>query len=61
VNEEVLAIARNKSLPPSRVQFLRADAYTPQNFPEFDARMQASGVVMPRRVSRFLAALRQFA
>lgn len=29
VNEEVLAIARAKSFPPGRVQFMRADCYAP--------------------------------
>jgi demethylmenaquinone methyltransferase/2-methoxy-6-polyprenyl-1,4-benzoquinol methylase len=60
VNEEVLAIARTKGLPPSRVQFLRADAYTPQNIPgEFDAAYAGFwwSHIAKTRLADFLAAL----
>ncbi len=59
VNEEVLAIARAKSYPPGRVEFLRADCYAP---PDLGRRHDAlfagfwwSHVPLPR-LDGFLAA-----
>jgi SAM-dependent methyltransferase len=60
VNEEVLAIGRTKTLPQGRVQFLRADAYAPENIPgEFDAAYAGFwwSHVAKTRLADFLAAL----
>jgi SAM-dependent methyltransferase len=60
VNDEVLAVARTKTLPTGRVQFLRADAYAPENIPgEFDAAYAGFwwSHVAKTRLADFLAAL----
>ena len=60
VNEEVLAIARTKTVPPGRVHFLKADAYAPEDVSgEFDAACAAFwwSHIPKVRVNAFLAAL----
>jgi demethylmenaquinone methyltransferase/2-methoxy-6-polyprenyl-1,4-benzoquinol methylase len=60
VNEEVLAIARTKTVPPGRVHFLKADAYAPEDVSGgVDAACAAFwwSHIPKVRVNAFLAAL----